>query len=629
MRRFVLFALSILFSIHLLAQDSSLLLQNVVVFSQRLEIPVKSQNHSIVIIQAQELKRFSGRSVNDILSYVAGVDVRQRGPQGTQADIGIDGGGFDQVLILVNGIQVTDPQTGHNTMNIPVPVDALERVEVLKGPAARIYGVNAMTGVINFVTKKLYQNAWSIHINAGSSFQKDTSTSKLYHNKGIQAFYNAGNKKNQSLFAAGFDNSTGYRYNTAFDNAKLMYAGNYKINERLKIAATLGYTNKKFGANAFYAAPRDAEATEQVQVAIGGLNAEIAISDNWKMKPAIGFRYAKDDYIFTRKNPSLYRNIHETLLSDIGINNTFNNKFGKLGLGLFVRNDKINSTNLGKRNRINKGLFLEQYTTLSAKVNLVVGIFANHNSKYGFKIYPGLDIGYQATDSLRLFINIGSGQRLPTYTDLYYKGPGNIGNEFLQPETSMSYEAGSSMLLKKAGITSSIFYRNGSGFIDWVRANDTQPWQPQNFTKVNTFGINTQIKNQWINTNILSLSSKIGYTFLSPKVSGTVNQSQSKYTINALRHQLVVQANLSIRNRWNLFFGNSYCYRINASEVNDGYKRKSYSIFDAAIQLRSSKLVYSASANNLFNVKFIESGVVPLPGRWVSVGVAFQSPLKD
>ena len=109
----------------------------------------------ISVIEKEEIEATSSQSIQDLLEYVAGVDVRQRGAEGVQADISIRGGTFDQTLILLNGINITDPQTGHHNLNLPVSIAQVERIEILEGPAARIYGPNAFSGTINIVTKKL------------------------------------------------------------------------------------------------------------------------------------------------------------------------------------------------------------------------------------------------------------------------------------------------------------------------------------------------------------------------------------------------------------------------------------------------------------------------------------------
>src|SRR5690606_22970942 len=127
-----------------LAQDTTVVdLEEITIKENRMEIPFNRVSRNIHIIHRTELETTPARSIQEVLSFVPGVDVRQRGVSGTQANIGIRGGSFDQTLMLVNGIKLTDPQTGHHMMNIPIPLQGIQSIEVIKGPASRIYGQNA------------------------------------------------------------------------------------------------------------------------------------------------------------------------------------------------------------------------------------------------------------------------------------------------------------------------------------------------------------------------------------------------------------------------------------------------------------------------------------------------------
>ena len=126
--------------------------KEVVITENRLEIPFRKLSQNIDVISTADIKTRPARSVPEILSYTGGMDVRQRGPGGVQADLSIRGGGFEQSLVLLNGIKLSDPQTGHHLMAVPVPTSAIERIDILKGPGARIFGQNAFSGAVNIVT---------------------------------------------------------------------------------------------------------------------------------------------------------------------------------------------------------------------------------------------------------------------------------------------------------------------------------------------------------------------------------------------------------------------------------------------------------------------------------------------
>ena len=129
-----------------------LMMDGVVVTASRTPVEAQKSTRIVTVITKTEIARAPGRNLNDILRNIPGLDIRQRGPLGTQADLSIRGGTFDQTLILLNGVNITDPQTGHHNLNLPVDIESIERIEILNGPAAKSFGPNAFSGVINIIT---------------------------------------------------------------------------------------------------------------------------------------------------------------------------------------------------------------------------------------------------------------------------------------------------------------------------------------------------------------------------------------------------------------------------------------------------------------------------------------------
>lgn len=602
-------------------QPEQTVLDNVTVLSNRLDIPLSQQNRNVVILSKEEIAKTPARSLNELLGYIAGIDVRQRGPNGSQADIGIDGGGFDQTLILVNGVKMSDPQTGHNMMNLPVSLSSIQRIEVLKGAAARIYGVNAMMGVINIVTQSPMETGVEAMVYAGSSFQKDDSTQQTYLSYGANATASfSGNEQLGNQVSLGIDKGNGYRYNTAYQNVKLMYNGIYTPSDKATFNIMGGYVNNDFGANLFYAAPRDKEATEQAQIAVGSISGKIKATNKWTISPVLSYRYGKDDYIFIRQNPGVYRNIHETKTMDFSLNNAVTLGKGTLGIGLNYRSEQINSTNLGNNKRDNYGLFAEYRYIFNDQFDASIGAFANYNSVYGFKVYPGLDIGWQIKPQLRLYANAGTGQRLPTFTDLYYVGPSNVGNPNLAPEWATTAELG--LKYAENGLRAEIsgFYRQGIDFIDWTRTDTAQPWQPQNYAKVQTLGLRAQVSYLWTISNIVRANLNSAYTYLKPTLNDD-GSAQSKYAINSLAHQWVTGVEVMVGKGLSLSVKNRYLSRLNTPETTGVYRLGSYNLLDARVAYNWAKFGIYADVNNINNVQYIETGVVPLPGRWCTVGL--------
>ena len=590
-------------------------LSEIVIQQGRLQIPFSKQNRNITILDQEVIKTLPVKSVNEILAYVAGVDMRQRGPWGTQADVSIDGGTFDQTLVLLNGIKITDPQTGHNMMQIPVNVDAIERIEILKGAAARIYGINALNGAINIITKKPEGNNMSIHSYAGSSFKKDTSNGKLFGSYGIEVTANLSGKNTSHLLSVSHNQSSGYRYNTSFQNEKILYENSIRLRGNRTINFLSGFTYNDFGANGFYAAPKDAESKEKVQVAIAGLSASLPINKFWTLRPRISYRYSHDDYIFIRQNPGYYHNKHATHVLDAELNNTFHTGVGNFGFGAEAASESINSNSLGKHDRINYGFFAEYSFNKIENLLLNVGAYTNYNSDFGWQFLPGVDVGYTVKKNIRVFANAGTGQRLPTYTDLYYKGPVNIGNSKLKPEHSVQTEAGIKYNNTLLNASVSYFHRNTTDFIDWVKDSINQPWQPQNFSKIKTHGISFMADYRLLEApgSFFTMLAGVSYTWLHLQIAPSAKSDKiSQYALENLKDQLAARISLRYKEQYEFTLTGKYQQRV---------KSKSYTLLDSRLAFSGKHYKIYADLNNITNVTYIEAGAVPMVGRWMTVGL--------
>jgi iron complex outermembrane receptor protein len=617
MKNRLLFSLGILSTIvSAQAQENhSTGLDSVVVTENRFTSYYREQNKDITILDSKQIKALPVKTVTEVLSYAAGVDFRQRGPWSSQADVSIDGSTFDQVLVLVNGMKMSDPQTGHHILNLPIPISAIDHIEVLRGPAAKVYGVNALAGAINIITKKPVQNEVAAQVYSGSNFQKDTATGNTYVGYGAQASASLVGKAQSHIISASQDQGNGYRHNTAFNASRLFYQNHFDINAKNSIEATGGYIYNKFGANGFYSAPKDAESQETVQTALASIMYIYRPNENVSIRPRISYRYNNDDYIFVRQNPSLYHNIHETNVLTGEIQSTIQVKNGTIGTGTEIRNEQINSTNLGERSRTNIGLYGEYKHNFSCRLNAGAGLYANYNSDYDIQVFPGIDAGYRLNNEWKVFANATMGQRLPTYTDLYYKGPLNIGNDKLRPEYAKYAEGGLQYSKRIISLQATYFYRNVTDFIDWVRTNNTAPWQPRNFQSINTTGITARAIYQLSDHIGLSddykLNLNVNYTYLDPVVTSP-SSDITKYAIEALRHQFIASLQSTFFNRLQLNAACRYQYRINTND---------YTVVDLRIAWNMKKWGIFADVNNLLGTQYKEIGSVPLPGRWISLGL--------
>lgn len=603
------------------AQEKTML-DSVIVHENRIQAPFGNQNRNIQIIDSKQISMLPVKSVNELLAYASGVDIRQRGVSGTQADISIDGSTFDQVLILLNGVKMSDPQTGHHMLNIPVPLSAIDHIEILRGPAARTYGLNALAGAVNIVTKQTKTNFAAVQLYAGSSLQTDSATGNTYYGWGAQATVGVGGKTQSHLISLAHDEGNGYQYNTAFKANRIFYQNHIDLNSKNNIEAMGGYINNSFGANGFYAAPKDVNSTETVQTVLGSVGYNYHPSSKFKLAPRISYRYNSDDYIFIKQNPSVYQNYHETEVVTGELQSSVELGKGVLGAGIEYRYENINSSNLGKRDRNNLGLYAEYKHSFSARLNAGAGLYGNYNSNYGWQLFPGVDIGYNVNNNWKIFANAATGERLPTYTDLYYKGPTNIGNAQLTPEHAYYAEGGLQWNRDVLFARATYFYRRTTDFIDWVKANPTDAWQPQNFQSINAQGFTAQVNyNVGKRANMpegYKLMIGANYTYLQPVIE-TPAAEISKYAVEALRHQFTASLQSLFFNRIQLDINTRYLYRINAND---------YTLMDVRIAYRQKHWALYADVNNLLDTHYKEISTVQLPGRWYTIGLKLDTTWK-
>lgn len=599
-----IFCLALLGTITVKAQElrpQSDTLKNVIITSSRIDLPFKENSRTIQIFTADDIKKLGVTNVADVLQQVAGIDVRRQGVNGMQADLYIRGGGFDQTLLLIDGFKVDDPQTGHHTMNLALPIEMIKRIEIIKGPAARIFGQNAFTGAVNIVTKDSEANAMIAKIQGGSFGQFIAEATGA-----IQL------KESNHLLHFSKNVSEGYRHNTDFDNTNYVLKSQFNKN-KLPIELLTSYVERKFGANGFYGIPAATEQYEATQASLVGLSTVVK-RGNFTWKPRVYWRRNQDEYFYIRSNPSIYRNLHITNKFAAEFNGSYESKYGITGFGLEAAKYYISSNRLGDNSREMASLFLEhRFLFLNNKFDVTPGLSVSYFSDFDNKAFPGLDLGYQISSTFRVYGNIGYTYRVPTYTDLYYVGPQAIGNENLQPEAALSEEIGVKWLTKHVDFTWAAFNRDSNDLIDYVRPTEADiVYTPQNIQDVNTKGFETQLDFRF-QLNALPQKIKLGYTFIEDDVKKS-SAAYSRYSINSMKHQFV--GNYAMQ--WFKNFSNSVNYRY--AERTSGV---SYNIWDISATYLVKALEFSVYANNIFNTAYVETGRVPMPKGNVLFGVKY------
>ena len=619
-------------------EEASVELEEVEVTASRAPIARNQATKIVTVIPAREIAAAPVTSIQDLLEYAAGIDVRQRGEGGTQADISIRGGTFDQIAVLLNGVNLSNPQTGHYSFDLPVNLSDIERIEVVSGPSSRIFGASAFAGAINIITKTGKENRISTDNYAGMH--------KLWK---LEAAINHATTHFGQRLSAGYASSGGYIDNTDFKQLNLFWQSELK-SEEADFQFQAGYNDKGYGANSFYSAsyPNQYDKTRRFFLSAGG-----ETHGKIKFTPKVYWTRHFDRYELFRSDPADWytgHNYHEKEVFGANLNATTQWKLGRTSMGVEFRNEGVKSNVLGKPmkepqdvpfekegkylksdNRSNISYFLE-HNVLLRRFTLSVGVLANYNSALneGIHFYPGIDASYRIGDNFRLYGSWNRALRMPTFTDLYYEGKTNKGNPDLKPEESEAFEVGLkyNTYFLRAHIAG--FYRKGKNMIDWVKEKPEDIWESQNLTKVDNLGFETNLSllpRELGNERFFIRKIELGYAFIhqDKDSEGYI----SNYALDYLKHKFTAQLSHSIWKgfsatwyvRWQDRAGSYTKYENLKPAYEEPYAP--YCLVDMKVNWEYQRLNLYAELNNLLNSTYYDLGNIPQPGIWFKAGFRY------
>lgn len=420
----------------------------------RAPLTVRQQARMVTVLSRSDIAAAPVQSVNDLLKYATGVDVRQKGPLGALTDVSIRGGNSEQVAILLNGINICDPQTGHNAMDLPVSLGEIERIEVLEGPAARVYGTSSLLGAINIVTRIDAKSGATAHLEGGS-----------YGYLAAGAHGNISSQRWRNQLSATYLRSDGYQrskagsLNSDYRTAKAFYQGQYD-DPNVALRWQAGLSSKDYGSNTYYSARFDDqfEHTLKTFLSLKGENR----SGLLHFRPAIYWNHQEDRFELIRGSEAkVPYNYHRTEVFGLNLNAYFDWTLGRTAFGAEMRNEDILSTNLGDPldrkhaihgterfytnglNRTNLQLFLEHNIALGP-LFVSAGLTAAKNTQadMDWRVYPGLDVSLRLDSHWQAFANFNTSLRMPSFTELYYSVGGHKADRHLKPEELSAVEGG-------------------------------------------------------------------------------------------------------------------------------------------------------------------------------------------
>ena len=597
----------------------------------------------VQVTERREINASPAKSLDNLLESIAGVDIRQRGGDGVQTDVSIRGGSFDQVLILLNGVNITDPQTGHFSLDLPVELQNIQRIELLKGPNARIWGPNAYSGVINIVTGQDSQES-------GLRFQGQIGGGSFgYLNGSGSIDFNRLNWN--SSFSASIKRSDGYRDNTDFNFFNSLLQTKYRSNGLGNFQFQAGYQQKAFGANSFYSFlyPNQFERTKMLFTA---LNWEKKFG-NTSMEAQLSERIHHDRFELFRnsENAAAWYTGHNYHLTSVTSGNFMLHQRSRLGrttVGMDIRNEQIWSNVLGVstpspksdffdetgsftkyKSRTNYRLFADQTVYLGDELKVSGGFSGNLNSDFKPYFLGGMDVAYRLSENLYLNLGVNHSYRLPTFTDLYYKSATQISNPDLNPEQSTTYEASTQFHQGVFSTSATGFYRHGTNVIDWVKLPDSTKWLSRNETAINAIG--GELTAEYKNLRGFIKDLQISYTGLS--MDKNASGYDSKYVLDYLRKKINLHLEHGIWNQkgsgaltasWNVSWQDRAGTYTDFS-TQSLTKYEPYTLTDIRLSWQNKGFRVNCDMNNLFDANYADFGGLIQPGR--SIRATFQVTL--
>ena len=617
--------------------DKEATLDDVEITGSRAPLALGQAARMVTVLSRDDIQAAPVQSINDLLKMVAGVDVRQRGPMGAQTDIGIRGSTQEQITILLNGINICDPQTGHNAFDLPCDLSDIIRIEVLEGPASRVYGTSSLVGAINIVTSlppapsKEKGSPTQIRVEGGSFGYLSTAGRLAVSNHALSANFSRSD---------GYQRSRTGALNSDYSGVKAFYQGAY-AKEQIRLNWHAGVSSRGWGSNTFYSAKYD-EQYEHTTKLFTALKTNVQCS-MFNVQCATYWNRSYDRFELIRGNESKVPfNHHRTDVFGINLNSYFDWQWGRTALGAEFRNEDIVSGNLGEplsnphgeyKNGLNRSnlSFHAEHNILLKRFTLSAGFIAVKNTwnEMPFTLYPGIDASLRLGDHWKLYASYNASLRMPSFTELYYSVGGHQADKYLKAEEMQAVEGGVKYSSRWLTVQTSIFHHHARNMIDWVMdTREADPvWQSVNHTKINTLGEEITLN------GLLAFGSwHLAYCHLHQQKQ-EADYLQSQYSLEYLRHKVTTQLTISLGSILSpltthlspltLTIGYRWQDRMGSYTTVDGEVRAyhPYSVVDARLAWNNDPYSIYVEGNNLTAHHYVDYGNVVQPGCWVTAGI--------
>lgn len=580
----MVFFLLLFFSLAASAQTPPPVQQSIVVTGTWEPLPLEEADRAVTSLPVRP-QRLLWNTLSDLLQLDPSLDLRQRAPNSLQGDLSIRGASFGQTLVLLNGRRMNDPQSGHHSLDLPVPLEAVQSVEILRGAGSTLYGADALGGAVNVIT--VAPEAWQARLRlAAGSFGTNQQS----------IFLSGRYRKLNQFLTASRDFSTGFLPNRDYRNLALSSSTSFA-----STTVDLAYADKPFGAQNFYGAY---PSWERTKTWFAGLRQGLG----QRTEAALSFRRHTDLFYLWRDTPQRYQNHHsaEGFQASLRRRDPLRSNF-TLFTGAELFTDRIESTNLGRHSRARGAAYSALDIRALRRFSFNAGLRSESYRGAFDQISPSFSAGFWAASSFKLRASVSRAFRLPTFTDLYYRDPANRGNAALRPESAWSYEGGADYRPHSAWrLQATLFQRRDRDGIDYMSHSPTGPWDAANITRLDFTGLESSAALRW-RAQLLDWS----YTALHAS-SSLPSGLYTKYAFNYPVHSGVFS--------WTATLPGQLLARTRVGAL-ERRARSPYALWDVSLAWRRSRLRPFVQLSNLSNTRYQEILSVAMPGRAFLAGI--------
>ncbi|MEL6133460.1 MAG: TonB-dependent receptor [Bacteroidota bacterium] len=614
-------------------------LDTVLISSSRLPLSANQTGRNITLIEGEDIKNLPVQSLDELLRYIPSLELQTRNSFGAQADLSMRGGTFAQSLVLIDGVRINDPLTGHFSTYIPIALSDISRIEIVRGPGATLYGPDAVGGIVHIITKAFdTQRTYENRVQGQAAYGQ-------YNLLAINGGAQVANEK--ALFTVGANwnvsdgqplppDSTDIRndFNVVTASAGLRY----QLGDKLTLTAKGALDRRLFNAQYFYTRSTFDLSREETRQALGQVRLTRQGSAS---KTYVDFSYKtmRDSFLF---NPLFTANVHTTQFAQVQIHHqqVVSDRF-TYGAGLQADQRTIVSNDRGDHENLHAGVYVTGAYQPTSGLNLNASLRLDYDDNYGWELLPQLQASY-ILDGYVLRAAVGRATRAPDYTERFVSTqlenltPGrNLGNPDLLAERAWSYEVGADIKLSR-GVTFSgtAFYRQDENLIDYLLTSEdeiprnaslqdsAEYFFATNILSLGTFGLEASIQGVQ-KVGEVTLQGILGYQYL---YSNTETDRLARYISNRARHL----ANASVGISWkrvDLTINSLYKVREESrAEAIGAVLPASYLVLNGKLQVRTleDRLAAFIQVNNLTNAEYQDILGARLPSRWVMLGLQFQ-----